>query len=328
LQPQSWEWRAKRAAALRDIGRYRDAMDDHNATLLLNPDPPAAVWRSIAKTHIALEQRGDAIDAYRKAIERAPSDWRLREECGRLEMRTGDWKLAAADLAKALELKPDNSWVIGLRRDLATCHAELADWKTAAEEFEKCAALSHALADSHEAALAWLAGKDAKFDAVREQLFKEMRDKELNTLEDHYAVLGLFGLTADGPKKRGGAQIQAKKQFDNATTPEQRDRLYAEVYLYFLRAKADQSTAKEAAAETLKLLANYRTAADSAWEGLFDAVRGLAHQFAGDTKEADAHCRRAQEWLKERQRQNRPVPWQARLQIQLVIDEVYRPKKN
>jgi tetratricopeptide (TPR) repeat protein len=64
---------------------------------------------AIAAAYDAMERLQDALDAYEKAIQLAPTDARLRQRFGLLAARDGRFEESLAALTKATELEPDNS---------------------------------------------------------------------------------------------------------------------------------------------------------------------------------------------------------------------------
>jgi len=243
------------------------------------------------------------------------------EKRGRIYFRDRAWKLALSDLAKALELAPKGAPVLGLQRDLATCHAELGELQAAATLFEKCSESSGLDFDSQNAAIAFLAAKNpAKFDAIRTRLYDGLAKKDLNTIEDYAAVLWLFALTDDGPAKRGKATIQYKRNFQPDESQDKKDRHLMEIFFVRLRDDVARGKKMKGANEAIDRVTGALKTAGAEWTGFFDATLAVAYFWSGKDVEASKAMRRSREWAEQRQKAGRPLPWRARFELQIMLD--------
>ncbi|WP_417845290.1 tetratricopeptide repeat protein [Thalassospira povalilytica] len=113
--PHSWNARLRTASSLEQIGQAERAIDILEDMVSERKDRPDALIQLGDILRIQGEY-AKAADAYNKAIERLGGDtvvgWRLLYRRGIAHERAGDWKKAEADFLLALEIEPEQPYVL------------------------------------------------------------------------------------------------------------------------------------------------------------------------------------------------------------------------
>jgi WD40 repeat protein/serine/threonine protein kinase/tetratricopeptide (TPR) repeat protein len=94
----------------------------------------AEAWIGRAEAYVELGEPDKAVADLAKALELQPEDLTVRQAHMELCLRLKKWDVALADCIKAVELKPDDPALLKLRADLYACCGK---WAPAADDFAK-----------------------------------------------------------------------------------------------------------------------------------------------------------------------------------------------
>ena len=184
--PHSWNARLRIASSLEQIGRADEAIDILEDMVGERRDRPDALIQ-LGDILRFQQEYGPAADAYDKAIERLGGKtqvgWRLLYRRGIANERAGDWAKAEADFLQALEIEPEQPYVLNYLGyswvDMGMNFDQAEDMLKRAVELQPDDGY---IVDS----LGWVYYKLGRFDDAVEQLEKAVELKPDDpTINDH-----------------------------------------------------------------------------------------------------------------------------------------------
>ena len=131
--------------ALKELGRFADALDCYERAIALQPDDADAHY-NLGVTLQAMGRHEDAAASYARALERNPDDPQANNNLGVVQKELKQYAAALLSCERAIELFPDYQEAHNNRGNVLR---EMGDFAAAVMAFDRALALNPRFADAH-----------------------------------------------------------------------------------------------------------------------------------------------------------------------------------
>jgi WD40 repeat protein/serine/threonine protein kinase/tetratricopeptide (TPR) repeat protein len=310
-RPDDWEAWQGRSHALRVLSKQDQAAADCTRALELKKDD-GNLWRLQGTIHSVRSQWDKAIDAYSRAIELGADGWGIRAERGSAHAALRRWETAEADYLEAIELKGDH-WQVWER--LGSVQAELGSWDKADAAFVKAAAKADQPGPWHALALLQLRRGD------REGYRKTCADllERFGQANNFFVLHQVARACVLGPEAGvDRARIVPLAEGGVKVSPQYAPYLATLGAAHYRAGQFDDGVRR--LNEAVKAYGNVGTS--DTWLYL-----AMTHHRLRQPEEAKRWLDKAVEWVEQNVREKPPgaappaLPWQQRLELQLLLQE-------
>jgi hypothetical protein len=113
--------------------------------------------------------------------------------------------------------------------------------------------------------------------------------------------------------------IPLKSTFRPETAPEQQVLHRLAIYLLLLR-RADAEQSQEGLKKAIGLLKELATESPKdQWDGYLQGILAIAHRSLSNPYEAAKCVQVAREWMKQREKNDKPLSWQERFELKMLL---------
>ena len=134
VDPQNTQYRSGLVETFRAAGLFPDALEIIQKLIAENPS--TAYYSQLARVYMVDNRFDDAVEAYRKATELTPNDWRVYEGLAQLYVQTGNLDTAEKTYKTALQLTRHDHEQRAINRQLAEIYLQESDLDEALKKME------------------------------------------------------------------------------------------------------------------------------------------------------------------------------------------------